>query len=168
MKKEGQTCLYAQTYVDKDHPRIMLRGCMDDLDAQFIRVSALLRERGHEGLAQQVDSIGVGCAAVMRAEVLEQPVAPLRFLDMSPEEVHEMSHAVARHFGFGHLRLCADMGLEMAELNCLRTKVRACEIAAVRAFGTNSPRDDIIRTLNRMSSAVYVLMCMWQKERAAR
>ena len=42
------------------------------------------------------------------------------------------------------------------ELNRLRTRVREAEIAAIRAL---PERTDILRAMNRLSSAVYVIFC---------
>ena len=56
-------------------------------------------------------------------------------------------------------------GWEMGELalriNTLRTRVREAELAAVAAFEApgEAPRPDIIRELNRLSSAVYLIFC---------
>ena len=50
----------------------------------------------------------------------------------------------------------------MAHLNLVRTQVRETELAAVEAFfdPTKGPeREDILTALNRLSSAVYVMMC---------
>ena len=54
-------------------------------------------------------------------------------------------------------------GLRVARLNSLRTQVRQTELAAAQAFPEG--REDIIRGLNRLSSAVYILMlkCVQQQ-----
>ena len=46
-------------------------------------------------------------------------------------------------------------------LNQMRTAVRETEVAAATAFhnGKNYDRSDIIEELNRMSSAMHILMC---------
>ena len=56
-------------------------------------------------------------------------------------------------------------GWEMGELalriNTLWTRVREVELAAATAFEApgEAPRPDIIRELNRLSSAVYLIFC---------
>lgn len=55
-----------------------------------------------------------------------------------------------------------EMGEMMAYLNLVRARVRQTELAAVEAFFDPAEgliREDIIRGLNRMSSAVYIIMC---------
>jgi ethanolamine utilization cobalamin adenosyltransferase len=61
------------------------------------------------------------------------------------------------------------MGEEIIHLNELRTQVRALEIAAMNAFrqGADVKRKDIICVLNRLSSAIYILMCRTLGERMA-
>jgi len=53
------------------------------------------------------------------------------------------------------------MGAVCVALNLLRTRVRETELAAARAFETESgfSRRDLIQGLNRLSSCVYILLC---------
>ena len=48
------------------------------------------------------------------------------------------------------------MGRLCVEINSLRAQAREAEIAAVRAV---PERLDILRAMNRLSSAVYVIFC---------
>jgi ethanolamine utilization cobalamin adenosyltransferase len=59
------------------------------------------------------------------------------------------------------------MGALAVGLNELRTLVRACELAAARAFedeNGNPSREDIITALNRLSSLFYVLIYKYLPE----
>ena len=80
---------------------------------------------------------------------------------MDEHTLHEMSHHVREHFGFDHPTPSADMDRLALRLNLLRTQVREAERLAVDAFPPDNgqARVDIVRTLNRLSSAVYVLFC---------
>ena len=55
------------------------------------------------------------------------------------------------------------LGKTYALLNQLRTAVRETEVAAAAAFhnGKSYDRADIIEELNRMSSAVHIIMCKY-------
>ena len=55
------------------------------------------------------------------------------------------------------------MGIEYALLNQIRSAVRETEVAAVGAFRTGAKftRPDIIQELNRLSSAMHIMMCMY-------
>ncbi len=48
-------------------------------------------------------------------------------------------------------------------LNRLRTAVRETELAAVEAFLEDGrcTRSDLVEELNRMSSALHIMMCRW-------
>ena len=48
-------------------------------------------------------------------------------------------------------------------LNQIRSAVRETEVAATMAFreGTKYTRQDIIQELNRLSSAMHIMMCMY-------
>ena len=52
---------------------------------------------------------------------------------------------------------------DFALLNQLRTAVRETEVAAAEAFhdGAKYTRGDIIEELNRMSSAMHIMMCRY-------
>ena len=55
------------------------------------------------------------------------------------------------------------MGRDYALLNQIRTAVRETEVAAAEAFrvGARYTRGDIIEELNRLSSAIHIMMCMY-------
>ena len=55
------------------------------------------------------------------------------------------------------------MGRDYALLNQLRAAVRETEVAATEAFrvGNKYTRKDIIEELNRLSSAIHIMMCMY-------
>ena len=55
------------------------------------------------------------------------------------------------------------LGKEYALLNQLRTSIREVEVSAAVAFKIKGgyERKDIIEGLNRLSSAIHVMMCMY-------
>ena len=55
------------------------------------------------------------------------------------------------------------MGRDFALLNSLRAAVRETEVAAALAFreGAKCTREDLIEELNRMSSALHIMMCRY-------
>ena len=50
------------------------------------------------------------------------------------------------------------MGRLAARLNLLRARTREAELAAERAFAEGE-REDILKAMNSLSSAVYILFC---------
>jgi len=85
-------------------------------------------------------------------------------LGYSPEELRNRSHNPQKYFNVKQMLLPSyTMGFDYAKLNMLRAKVREVELAAMDAFvdGKNVQQPEIIRTLNRLSSAFHVMMCMY-------
>jgi ethanolamine utilization cobalamin adenosyltransferase len=85
---------------------------------------------------------------------------------LDSQELHERSHNPAKYFGLGHIRFHYKMGALAAGINELRTQAREAELAACRAFETDNglERPDIVKVLNRLSSALYVLMYRYLPE----
>jgi ethanolamine utilization cobalamin adenosyltransferase len=83
-------------------------------------------------------------------------------IGLTEQEIREISHNPKKTLGIPHFMPTHEMGEMMAELNLVRTQVRETELAAVEAFFNPTKglqREDIVKALNRMSSAVYVIMC---------
>ena len=83
--------------------------------------------------------------------------------DMDEETLHAVSHHPLKYLGHDHLLPEADQGALVARLNLLRAQIREAELYAadvyiVRDFTVSRP--DIMQGLNRLSSAVYVLMLL--------
>ena len=55
------------------------------------------------------------------------------------------------------------MGIVYSALNVIRTSIREAEVIAVSAFKQNRKleRIDIIEELNRLSSALHIMMCRY-------
>lgn len=104
---------------------------------------------------------------VMTAEVMKTPCEVPTMLGLSPDTLREQSHNTKKYFGVKSMTLPDySMGPVYAGLNLIRTEVREVELAAVTAFQDpespgKSRREDIIQVLNRLSSAVYVMMCRY-------
>lgn len=104
---------------------------------------------------------------VMTAEVMKTPCEVPAMLGLSPDTLREQSHNTKKYFGVKSMTLPDySMGPVYAGLNLIRTEVREVELAAVTAFQDpespdKSRREDIIQVLNRLSSAVYVMMCRY-------
>ncbi len=154
-KPEHMTNLNAREMVCKNHPRILLRGKLDTLQAEILVLQASSKPENRAPLG---DALGL-VRAVLAAEVRETPVPPWKLDGMDAQEVHRCSHH-PEEFGFpGHILPSAEHGLLSVQLNRLRTLTREAELAAVQAFwdGRSLTREDIVLALNRLSSYFYVL-----------
>ena len=142
----------------KDHPRIKFRGAMDSLEAEL-----LLCQLNHPKLAGQMGEILELARRMIRCEVLEEPLETGRLCGLTEDEQRQRSHRPQDFFGIPHFMPSAADGAAVLALNKCRCAARAAELAAVGAFvdgDGRATRPDILRALNRMSSMIYVLMCM--------
>ena len=158
-KPEHMTHLHGSTLVPKSHPRILFRGKLDSLGAQVVLIQCELEAaKAPPALGTDLQEIVEVLRELSRAEVLDQPFARERLLGLSWAELREQSHAPESYFGVRAMTPPdAVLGRTYALLNVLRAAVRETELAAVVAFDTDRP--DLVLALNRLSSAVYILMC---------
>ena len=159
-KQEHTTNLLGASLVSKTHPRIELRGKLDEFNARIILVQAQAREAGQAQLETDLEEVRGVVLDLMACEVRETPCGELTLWGLPEEEIHQRSHTPDRFYGRGHILPHADMGRWAAEINLLRTLVREVELCACRAFAGpegSVTRPDFVRVLNRLSSALYIL-----------
>ena len=80
---------------------------------------------------------------------------------LTETEIRKRSHFPQDYYGQPHFMPEASDGNVIARLNRARCAARAAELAAVAAFTDregNPTRVDILRSLNRISSMLYLLM----------
>jgi ethanolamine utilization cobalamin adenosyltransferase len=83
--------------------------------------------------------------------------------ELDAEAIHRLSHDPLRYFGHDHIVPDAAQGVTVARLNLLRALIREAELAAANVYidaNYQLTRPDILESLNRLSSAVYVLMML--------
>jgi len=148
-KPEHMTHLYGDTLVSKCHTRIIFRGKLDSLVAQVMLIQCDVASAGADpALLADLQEIQDVLQELMRAEVLEQPLERGALFGLTMDQLRAESHALYPPV--------PRPGRAYVLLNVLRTAVRETELAAVVAFGAARP--DLVLALNRLSSAVYVLM----------
>ena len=159
-KPESMTQLKANLLVYKDDPRIIFRGRIDSLEAEFLRGMLLMRHEKNNELFKGLKDVYLHLRKIMRAEVLGEPIKDFTVLGMDYEEIRRITHSPSDHFPGGHLVMTGDEKPSVIHLNVLRTRVREVEIIAVSTFknGKEVERNDIVESLNRLSSTVYYLM----------
>ncbi|MDR1637669.1 MAG: hypothetical protein LBR93_10070 [Treponema sp.] len=167
-KPEHMTHLRANLLVPKTHRRIAFRGAVDSLEADVLEASLLAAEQGEEEIRNGLGEILLCLRGLMSAEVNETPLDPPCLFGLSAGELRGQTHDVKTAFGIPHLNPEYTMGPLALRLNTLRTRVRSAELLAVKTFCPRSeyPREDIILTLNRLSSAVYWLFCRHISQRS--
>ena len=161
-KLERKTSLSGGAMVDKTPPRVELRGRLDSLSALVVELQILAERQGASSLVEELEDVRAKLYDILSCEVSGKACDDLFLWGMSGEEIRERSHHPERYFGLGHVRPHYTMGVVAAGLNALRTQIREAELSACRAFAPRSKdeeadRIDIIKALNRLSSAIYIL-----------
>lgn len=162
-KPEHMTQLCGNILVPKNHPRILFRGKLDSLQAQVVMAQVMIMEGGMTKLVEDLNDILRVQREIMRCDVLDEEFHNETMIGLTHAELRERSHNPQKFFNIKYMTLPDyTMGKEYALLNQLRTAVRETEVAAAQAFqeGTRYTREDIIEELNRMSSALHIMMCM--------
>lgn len=162
-KDENMTNLYGAELVNKSDPRIELRGRLDELNARIVLLQAQAGEARNLQLYTDMDIIHKSLEKLRISEVRGTPCGELELWGFSEDEIHNRSHNPEQYYGLGHIQPHADMGRWAAEINLLRTITREIEVSACRAF-SNNERPDIIKYLNRLSSAFYILIYKYLPE----
>lgn len=155
-KPEHMTHLNGEVLVPKTHPRIRFRGKMDTLEAELTLCQ--LVPGAPEGALGEILDLS---RKILRCDVLEEPLRQDTLCGLTQEEQREHSHMPQDYYGQPHFMPQASDGPVIAGLNRARCFAREAELAAVEAFSDregNLLREDIPKTLNRMSSMLYLLM----------
>lgn len=164
-KPEYMTQLYGSDLVPKDHPRILLRGKLDSLQALVVLDQALVAEHGNAKLVEDLGDILAALREMTRCEVLEEEdFVRETIIGLTAEQLRERSHAPWKFYRVQQLLLPDHtMGRDYALLNQLRAAIREAEVAAVAAFraGETYTHQDLLRGFNRLSSALHIMMCMY-------
>lgn len=162
-KPEHMTHLHGNVLVEKTHPRIVFRGALDALEGELLLCGLAVPDKRKE-----LGEILALSREILRCEVLGEPLEEKPLCGMWAAELRERSHYPQKYYGQPHFMPDFGDGEKILGLNRLRTLVRETEVKAVAAFlGPEGKltREDIPKALNRMSSAVYILMIQMKKER---
>jgi len=159
-KPEHMTQLRGNRLVSKDHPRIIFRGKLDSIQSLILDAQGKADDFGNKGVVSDLGEVLCRIREIMKADVTEQPLDNSSIIGLTPDMLRQFSHNPKKHFGIGHITPRYAMGRVLLDLNSLRSFVREVEVAAVKAFRTEFEveRTDIIEALNRMSSALYIMM----------
>ena len=181
-KPVGMTDAHAgEEYVSKSSPLITFRGALDHAEAEIIVTQTLVardlalqegvsRVRSEETLRKLQDLLDT-LRAVMAAEYRETELDEPKVFGHTLDELQERSHHAQEYYGVPTMtRPSYEYGEVYAHLNLVRTELRAVERAAVELFADPegeegaTTRPDLLKVLNRLSSAAHVLMCWWLSE----
>ncbi len=165
VKPALMTHLNDKLLVPKTHPRIELRGKLDSCISYCVIVQTQLQDCPAllQGFMADIRSY---LGHILQAEVTERELGLPELGDFSASSIHQWSHQPLKYLDHDHMLPDVAYGPLVAQLNFLRALVRELELISSRVFLDASmqlSRPDIIAGLNRLSSAVYVVMILiWQ------
>ena len=166
-KPEHMTQLDSRHFAPKTNPRLVFRGRVDSLHALVMLTASRARVFDLQELAQHLDTLAAFCREIMSAEYNARNAAALTLLGKNEEELHDISHWPDKNLGIPHLVPGPHDHEILHWLNFLRTQSREVEIVALQAFSSvegeiSGTGSSLVRALNRLSSAVYVLELYFQ------
>ena len=173
-KPDTLTHIDAHHLVSKNDPRLLFRGKLDSVIAQAVLTQIQLQsvhstseatsEAPHTIVPQLVRymaDVRSALGNVLKAEATGEPMSDVALGNLSDAAIHRMSHNPLKYLGHDHLVPDEKQGVQVALLNVLRAQIREAELYAAQIYITRDfrvKRPDIMQALNRLSSAVYVLM----------
>ena len=163
-KPEQMTHLRGDVLVFKTHPRIAFRGAMDSLEGELMLCQLNCDAKRRQALGE----ILTLARLLIRCEVMEEPVPEGKLCGLTEAEQRQHSHRPQDFYGQTHFMPEYTDGAEILWMNRCRCAARNAELAAARAFtdaAGNATRPDILKSLNRMSSMIYILMIRAKAER---
>lgn len=165
-KPEHMTHLRGNTLVFKDHPVIKYRGALDYLESKIICTQVIAEEQGYKSLVSDLEEIISLVRTLIRIQITGEKLEDFKLIGLTAEEMREHSHHSTKYYGVSHFLPSYKHGEIVANLNALRTLARKTELVAYDAFkdeNKNTDRDDIIQSLNRLSSVFWIMMCKFIK-----
>jgi len=165
-KPEHMTQLDATHFAPKNIPRIRFRGKMDSVQGLMQLIAARARSWRLADLAGHLDTLAAYCREIVSAEYNDREVAPIEVAGLDEAALREATHHPQKVLGIPHLTPGPDDHEILHWLNYLRAQVREAELDALDAFAPSPmyepTRPDLIRALNRLSSAVYYLELLYK------
>lgn len=168
-KPEHMTHLRSGVLVRKDHPRILLRGKLDSLEAELLLTAKRAEERGRMKLAHDLQEVLTLVRQILRCDVLDEPLELATICGLTPEQLREQSHRPQKYFDQPHFMPEPNDSELLLWLNRLRTQLREAELALYAAFQDREglpTRPDLLLALNRLSSLLWIWMLQRKKEDA--
>ncbi len=152
------TYLEQGVQVPKNHPAVTMRGKLDTMLSQIVLVQTQFdpKDRRPAFLKQCLQDLHAWVMLTLQGEVTGQSVCPAGMGGMDVPTLYTISREPKKYLGIDHLVAQGDMGGNVALLNWLRASVREVEVVAVSC----SRNMDVLCSLNRLSSAIYVLMLL--------
>ncbi|NLM04663.1 MAG: cobalamin adenosyltransferase [Clostridiales bacterium] len=155
-KPENMTQLYGNELVLKNHSNIIFRGKLDSLQSKILEIQVMANKNNEKKLVEELQEVLNFARDILKAEVLNEEFEDIALFGLSEKEIRAISHNPKKHLGVEHVLPNYEMGEIVVGLNSIRSQVREVELNAIPI-----ERNDLIKALNRLSSAIYVMMCRY-------
>lgn len=164
-KPEHMTQIFGNKLVEKSHPRIAFRGKLDDSQSEIVLAEAYICSEGkNDKVIKDLENILGRMREIVKCEVLDLPMEESTIIGLTHEELRAQSHDPVKYFGVEYMKLPDyHFGIVYSWLNKIRSSIREAEVLATSAFheGRTYIRGDILEELNRLSSAMHIMMCRY-------
>lgn len=163
-KSDILTWLDSNNLVPKNHPRIALRGKLDNVISYCVLVQTeFQRFNGPDIIKKYLSDLRSYMGDILKAEVKDEKINPIFMGEFDTDMIHKISHNPLQYLGYDHIVPELNHGKWVALLNYLRALTREAELSAANLYIDDAlkvTRPDILNSLNRLSSAIYILMIM--------
>lgn len=162
-KPDTMTHLDKDILVPKNDKRLKFRGKLDSLIARIVLIQEEFVLPNQPKLSRSLAEIRSALGNVLKAEVTGEKLPEIVLGTMDSKKIHAISHTPLKYIGIDHFLPEVGRGVQVAKLNLLRAEIREAELIAADIFiapDYTVTRPDIMEGLNRLSSAVYVLMML--------
>lgn len=164
-KASSMTHLGQHQLVAKNDAKLRVQGKLESAVAQVGLVSAQAKanpQTNNDFIARYLRDLRVLLigllSAIKSSEVFSQK---LILADLNEEAIDKIAKNPLKYIGLDHFCSDGSQGVVVAQLDVLRTHIREVELEAAAVYMTHDfkvVRQDIMKTLNTLSHAVYVLM----------
>ena len=169
INKEDYTILIDDIIIKKNDIRIKFRGKIDSLRASFLISEIQISDLNEKILSSYLNECSNYIIELTKSEALNILPKDLELFSLDEETIHEISYNPKKYMGINHLfNINSSMPKTVIILNKLRTEIRELEILCIDVIDYLDSKNEnkeaykhIQKNLNRLSSAVYVLMCLY-------
>ncbi len=148
-----------ESLVEKNHPRMALRGKLDTLQGLLLDAQLAADAEGAQGLRGELGEALDLVRAIVGAEVMDRPLGPWKLAGTDAAGIRYASHHTFELYGVPFMYPSVQQGPVVAKLSLARAYSREAELKLYDAFpgDEGAARGDLKQALNRLSSALYVM-----------
>lgn len=159
-KPESMTHLNSEYLVPKNHPRILFRGLVDNLEADLLLAQQEAREAGFPSICVALGEALDFARKTIRHDVLDTPLEDCSLGGLSPQELRLHSQQPQKYYNQPHFMPDHTQPKTLLLIHKARATARQTELQCYEAFRDREgrcTRDDLLQGYNRLSSFLWIL-----------